>query len=248
MSRRLGIGLLLAPLALAAAGCASGSGSTATTTGTAVGCSTTGAAATATTASYRFVLDVGPVQEMYAPSYVKSHHPTSGEVMLGGSMTTASGPDARHLEVHICQLANHHVVQGANPGLELTDTTTGSAQAVPVSTMEGVGAGLADLHYGNNVVLVPGHDYALTVTLAGQRATLRFIAPAVAAAGTTSTTGMGSMKMASTTTTMKPTGGTTTTTTKAGSTTSTTGMGSMKMGSTTTTMKPTSTTARAYPG
>lgn len=201
MSVRRGLGMLVAPLAvgMVAAGCGGGTTKASTTAGTAVGCSTAGETATATTRSYRLVLDVGPVEEMYAPSYVRSHHPTSGEVMLGGTMTMASGPDARHLEVHICQRANDHVVQGANPVLRLTDNTAGSSQAVPVSTMEGVGSGPGDFHYGNNVVVVPGHAYTLAVSVGGQRASLAFTEPA--ASGSTSTTNMGSMKMGTRTTT-----------------------------------------------
>lgn len=253
MSVHRGVGMLVAPLAVAmvATGCGGSTTKASTTAGTATGCSVAGEAATATTRSYRLVLDVGRVEEMYARSYVRSHHPTGGEVMLGGTMTMASGPDARHLEVHICQRSNDHVVQGADPVLRLKDTTAGSSQAVPVSTMEGVGSGPGDLHYGNNVVLAPGHSYTLAVSVGGQRASLAFTEPA--ASGSSSTTSMGSMKMGTTTTTTgaRATSTTarasmhapTTAATVAGRATSTTGMGGMKM-TTTTGAKATSTTYR----
>ena len=47
------------------------------------------------------------------------------------------------------------------------------ASNVPVALMEGVTEGAADLHYGNNINLIGGHVYKVTVTLNGQRAVLQ---------------------------------------------------------------------------
>ena len=48
---------------------------------------------------------------------------------------------------------------------------------VPVAEMQGVLSGAADLHYGNNVNLIGGHTYRVTVTLTGEHATVTVPAP-----------------------------------------------------------------------
>jgi hypothetical protein len=45
---------------------------------------------------------------------------------------------------------------------------------VPVVEMEGVGAGAKDFHYGNNVKLIPGHAYKVTVSIGGESASFMF--------------------------------------------------------------------------
>jgi hypothetical protein len=90
----------------------------------------------------------------------------------------AQGPDARHLEVHICSRPGNRVLVGASPSITLTDTTTGTTMAVPVTTMQGVTSGQSDLHYGNNVDVRPGHAYVVHVSLRGQQASLPFTRPA----------------------------------------------------------------------
>jgi hypothetical protein len=51
------------------------------------------------------------------------------------------------------------------------------AMAVPVATMEGVGEGASDIHYGNNVTLTPGHRVTVTVVLKGERAVFHATVP-----------------------------------------------------------------------
>lgn len=167
-------GLLAMVAGVVTAG-AAGCGSTpATSTSTPVGCSTSGAAATASSADYRYVLDVGPTEEMYSKAQVANSHPKTGEVMLNGAMTMAQGPNAQHLEVHICAKTNGHVVVGAPPSITVTDTTAKTTAPIQVATMQGVTSGQADLHYGNNVDAPPGHSFAVHVDFRGQQAALRF--------------------------------------------------------------------------
>ncbi len=98
---------------------------------------------------------------------------TMGSTMttMGSTMTTkapAMAPTTKHLEVHICTTADGKVVTDANPTITLQDTTTkGMATDVPVAVMEGLGMGTNDLHYGNNVSVVPGDKYVVSVTLGG---------------------------------------------------------------------------------
>jgi hypothetical protein len=120
------------------------------------------------------VVYLGPLAQMFAAGQVPSSVPANSEVMLNGAMTPAAGPDAQHLEIHICSRKSGEVVVGVNPTITLTDTTTGIATRVEVATMEGVGAGQSDLHYGNNVTAPVGHSFAVTVDLSGESATLRF--------------------------------------------------------------------------
>lgn len=135
-------------------------------------------AAPATTTSYVITLDVGPVETMWSQQQVDAQHPTTGEVMLGGVMSMASGPNARHLEAHVCAKANDTVVSNVNPTITMQDTTAaGSApQSVPISVMQGVTSGASDLHYGNNVTVIPGHSYSVTITVNGETATIPFTA------------------------------------------------------------------------
>jgi len=119
---------------------------------------------------------------MWTPAQVKAKHPTSGEVMLMGSMggaPMAMGGLQRHLEVHITSRVTKKVVMGAHPTISAIDTTATNAMAikVPVAEMEGVNAGAADLHYGNNVNLVADHVYKITVNLRGVRAVFQIKSP-----------------------------------------------------------------------
>lgn len=50
----------------------------------------TGVTAVVTTASYRMVIDAGPVEQMYTPAQVAAQHMTKGEEMLGGHMVMPS--------------------------------------------------------------------------------------------------------------------------------------------------------------
>jgi hypothetical protein len=142
----------------------------------------------ATTARYTMGLLVGPVETMYTQSQASAQHPTSGEVMLGGTMSNLPGmatggsmpggtgaPAASgqvwHLEVHICSKDTGQVVQNANPVITVLDTTAGGMpRTIPVAVMEGVGQGLADLHYGNNVTMPAGHTFLVTVAPGADRA------------------------------------------------------------------------------
>jgi hypothetical protein len=137
---------------------------------------------TKTTKTYVFKLTVGVSEQMWTPAQVKAKHPTSGEVMLMGSMTSSGMPmggSQRHLEVHITSRPSGKVVVGAHPAITTLDTTVkhGMMSTVPVAVMEGVGEGIADLHYGNNVDLIAGHVYTITVTLHGQRASFQIKSP-----------------------------------------------------------------------
>ncbi len=48
---------------------------------------------------------------------------------------------------------------------------------VPIVTMEGIGEGKADYHYGDNVALMTGQHITVTVTLSGQQAVFHTTVP-----------------------------------------------------------------------
>jgi hypothetical protein len=129
---------------------------------------------TVTTKSYVFKLTLGMSEQMWTQAQVRTKHPKTGEVMLMGSMSggMSMGGSARHLEVHIVSRATSKVVAGAHPTITALDTTVKNAMTVkvPVAEMEGVTEGAADLHYGNNVHLISGHTYKITVRLNDERA------------------------------------------------------------------------------
>lgn len=117
---------------------------------------------------------------MYSSQQVRRMHPKSGEVMVGGHMQ-ASGMGSmsggasmsgmarmNHLEVHICTRQGDKVVTAPAPTIMLTSGS--KATMVPVAEMEGIGAGLKDFHFGNNVQLTKGRTYTVKVTEANDHA------------------------------------------------------------------------------
>jgi hypothetical protein len=131
----------------------------------------------ANTKSYALTLVVGPLEKMYTPAQVKAMHPKTGEVMVGGSMGggMSMGKGTRHLEVHMHSRANGKVVTNVTPTIMIRDKSAMSgmnmATKVPAMAMQGIGQGVSDLHYGNNVPLKAGHTYVITVTVNRQPAT-----------------------------------------------------------------------------
>ncbi len=192
-SFRVATAMLSLSVIAALAGCGSSSSSTKSTSSTssnsasaslAAGCRA-GAAAdqTVRTAAHVFLLHVGPGESMAMPADVKAKHLTSGEMMLGGSMAgmspgASSGSSTpRHLEVHICDRATGKVLTGAMPVITLAPSPGRSAQPVPVMVMEGIGAGVSDLHYGNNVTMRRGGAYVITVRVGSDHAVFKYAMP-----------------------------------------------------------------------
>lgn len=130
----------------------------------------------AATASYRFVLKVTMPEKMYTQAQVRAMHPKAGEVMLRGPMSGMGGSMAgmRHLEVQICMRVTSAVVTNAMPMIRVRDEATRKTMMVPVAVMEGIGEGVADLHYGNNVAMTAGHSFTVTVQVKEEKATLHF--------------------------------------------------------------------------
>jgi hypothetical protein len=135
---------------------------------------------TATTATYKLTLSVGPVEKMYTAAEVKAKHPTSGEVMVGDSMSMdgmSMGAGNRHLEVQILSRATRKPLS-IEPSVTLTDTSAMSGMAMSdklhVMAMYGISEGRSDLHYGNNFKLTASHVYKVAVTVKGEKATFSF--------------------------------------------------------------------------
>ena len=160
--------------------------------------------AEATTASYQVALAIGPAEQMLTQAQATTGHPMQGEVMLRGQMMTlpgmSMGSDARggmsapvedrHLEVHICSKTTGQVVQDAQPTITVIDNSTGgTSQHVPVAVMEGVGQATRDLHYGNNVVMQPGHTFTVLVAVGPEQATFKVMTPSSSPGSTPSSPG-----------------------------------------------------------
>lgn len=128
--------------------------------------------------SYRFVLRVGPVENMFMPYQMRASHPRHGEVMLRGQMVMPMHGPLHHLEVHICFRRTHVVVTNAKPTIVLRDNTAdGHPRKLPVAVMQGIGQGSSDLHYGNNVAMPHHHRYTIRVACKGQRVIFHIAAP-----------------------------------------------------------------------
>ena len=129
-----------------------------------------------TTHSYVEVAVLGPRETMYTPAQAAKKHPTSGEVMVSGqmgnsSMTMGTSASMAHLEVHICSKKSGAAVTNAMPTMALKSSQMNAkVGVVPVAVMRGLNGAIADTHYGNNVVVVPGGRYNLLVTTMGETA------------------------------------------------------------------------------
>ena len=150
---------------------------------------------TQTVGSYKLTLMVGSQEQMYTQAQVDQQHPTSGEVMVSGSMNmpesspmagmaTATespmagmtlGSNVEHLELHVYNASDGKTVTDANVTIEVIDNTAQNMSTnVPIATMYGVQAGMDDFHYGNNVVMPANRDYTVNVAVNGQTATFKF--------------------------------------------------------------------------
>lgn len=113
------------------------------------------------------------------PYQVRASHPKHGEVMLRGGMTTdistLTGGPVRHLEVQICVRETRTVVTNASPKILVHDLTRHKTVSLPVAVMEGIGEGVADLHYGNNIAIPRRHRFIITVLWGNDRATFRYV-------------------------------------------------------------------------
>ncbi len=128
---------------------------------------------TVKTGRHVFILSVGPPEPMYSSRQARRMHPKRGEIMFMGHMQgpgmgdmsagdSMAGMDAmRHLEVHICSRQGDKVVTAPLPTITLTSGS--ESQVVPVVEMEGIGEGLKDFHFGNNVQLMRGATYTVDV-------------------------------------------------------------------------------------
>jgi hypothetical protein len=138
---------------------------------------------TAKTKTYALTLTVGPSEAMYTAAQVQAKHLKEGEVTVGSSMSMGGGHAmsmeggmTRHLEVHVRLRSNRKVVTDVVPAIMLVDESSKAMTSSPlqVMAMKGIGEGISDLHYGNNVALVRSHRYTVLVTLKGERAQFAF--------------------------------------------------------------------------
>lgn len=131
---------------------------------------------------YRLGLQIGPKEEMFSKAEADAKHPTSGEVMVSGSMAgmampgMSMGMDERHLEVHVLSRETGQPVTDAQVQITLTNDATGKAETVPIAVMYGVGEGPSDWHYGNNVSM-PSGAYTVLVVVNGESALFHVTIP-----------------------------------------------------------------------
>ena len=140
------------------------------------------------TAHFRLTLQIGPTEAMYSEADAQAKHPTSGEVMLSGKMAgdmvsmdhvisgMTSMPGMRHVELHAYSLKTGRIVTDASVAIVLMGADK-KRHAVPIARMYGVTEGLADLHYGNNMMVSPG-TYAVDATVNGEIAHFSVTIPA----------------------------------------------------------------------
>ena len=169
--RRIGIGCVLAAAVLPTPSFASAHAP--------IGCGKAPGKQLAASRHYVFTLLVGPAENMYMRYQVRASHPKHGEVMLRGQMTTdvalLSGGPVRHVEVQICARSTRTVVTNASPKILVHDLTRHKVVSLQVAVMEGIGEGVSDLHYGNNVALPRRHRFIINASWRTDRATFHYV-------------------------------------------------------------------------
>jgi hypothetical protein len=169
--RRIALGFVLAAAILATPSVSSGRSP--------AGCGRAAGKQLAVSRHYVFALRVGPAENMYMPYQVRASHPKHGEEMLRGQMTTdvslLTGGPVRHLEVQICARGTRSVVTNASPTIVVDDLTEHKVVRLPVAVMEGIGEGVADLHYGNNVAIPRRHRFVVIVSWRTDRVAFHYV-------------------------------------------------------------------------
>ncbi len=122
------------------------------------------------TPTYILVFNIVGPEQMYTAEELKTKKPTSGEQSISGSMA-AIKPDSRHFEVHVYDKASGKTLSDVKTKISFTDITDGASPVVVEPTlMQDLIVGPKDLHYGNNVEIVPTHDFRVDVTINGESA------------------------------------------------------------------------------
>jgi hypothetical protein len=116
---------------------------------------------------YLFVVNVLPGEEMFSHAAHEAHHPTEGELVIDGEGLPL-GPNVRHVEAHVYDLATGLAISKQAPIIELTNRTTGEVTQVPAALMHDVNIGALDLHFGNNVHVAPSSDISVKISLQGE--------------------------------------------------------------------------------
>lgn len=117
---------------------------------------------------YKLTLIIGPMEQMYTQAQYKKMHPKKGEIMLRGTMNMGGmgmgmGMHApnRHLELHVMDLKTMRPVGDAMVSISYGPVVAMGQMAmkptkVSIAVMEGIGMGMSDIHYGNNVYMAHG--------------------------------------------------------------------------------------------
>ncbi|HWE62284.1 MAG TPA: hypothetical protein VHB98_11290 [Chloroflexota bacterium] len=116
---------------------------------------------------YKLLLAIGPLEQMCTRTQVKQMmHVKCAELMVSGTMAMGgmgmkgSMPN-HHLELHVYNRVSGKTIGNAMVALTITTPSGKLLAHVPVAVMYGLKAGKADLHYGNNVSLKPGHYHVV---------------------------------------------------------------------------------------
>lgn len=120
-----------------------------------------------TTGAYKLTLMIGPLEHMYTRKQYNKTHPKHGEIMISGTMVMGGmsgmggmGMDTpnHHLELHVLDRMSGHVVSNAMVSISYQPVVKKGQMPVkpsklPIAVMMGIGKGMSDLHYGNNVYM-----------------------------------------------------------------------------------------------
>jgi hypothetical protein len=118
-----------------------------------------------TSAHYRITLIIGSIPKMLTPEQAKGA--TSGEVMVGNSMSADPKNANAHLEVAIADKASGKLITNLMPSIVVTDASGKASKLEILMTMYDVKSGPADTHFGQNIFLARG-QHSVRVTVKGE--------------------------------------------------------------------------------
>ncbi len=124
------------------------------------------------TPTYLLVFNIVGPEEMYTSEQLKLSKPNSGEWSIRGHMTPIE-PESRHFEVHVYDKATGKTLSNVTTKISFTDITDGKTPIeVEPTLMQDLVVGEKDIHYGNNVEIIPTHDFRVDIVINGETASM----------------------------------------------------------------------------
>jgi hypothetical protein len=109
---------------------------------------------------YTLNLRIGPSVQLWTSQQARTTKPKNGEIILRGTAANGTMPN-RHLDLHVALRTLGKVITDVPVAITVNTPGGKAVQNVPIATMQGVGKGSSDIHFGNNISLQPGRYHVV---------------------------------------------------------------------------------------